>query len=167
MREVMRYEAVVLPIDTSVARAAAVLAGTTRAQAQRLYPVVDGAGALVGVATRNDIDAAAGDGAKSARLRRARGPGGRLRGRAAARRDPSHGRDRPHAPAGRRSRRAPPKLVGLVTLKEALKARVRHLEEEGRRERVLPLSVMIPFARFRGRSTPAVADKPAPDREAV
>jgi len=63
-------------------------------------------------------------------------------------------------------RAVPPKLVGLVTLKEALKARLRHLEEEGRRERVLPLSVLIPFARFRGRGV-AAADKPQPDRKAV
>ena len=55
---------------------------------------------------------------------------------------------------------------GLVTFKEALKARLRHLEEEGRRERVLPLSVMIPFARFR-RGAGWPADKPQPDRQAV
>jgi CBS-domain-containing membrane protein len=36
------------------------------------------------------------------------------------------------------------KLVGRVTLRDMLKARVRHLEEEGRRERVLPLSLMVP-----------------------
>ena len=35
----------------------------------------------------------------------------------------------------------------LHDLKEALKARMRHLEEEQRRETVLPLSVVIPFAR--------------------
>ena len=62
-------------------------------------------------------------------------------------------------------RSEPPQLVGLVTLKEALTARVRHLEEEGRRERVLPLRAMIPFPRFRGSG--AAADKPKPDRKAV
>ena len=166
VREVMRHEAVVLPIDTSVARAAMLLTGTTRAQAQRLYPVVDGDGALVGVATRNDIEAAAGDGAKPL--------GSVVRGvpvvaygdeplRAAVHRMAETGLTR--LPVVDRS--LPPKLVGLVTLKEALKARLRHLEEEGRRERVLPLSVMIPFARFRRRSAPAAVDKPAPDREAV
>jgi CIC family chloride channel protein len=164
VREVMRHEAVVLPVDTSVTRAAAVLAGTTRAQAQRLYPVVDGAGALVGVLTRNDIEAAAGDGDRPlARI---------VRGspvvaheseplRAAVHRMAETGLTR--LPVVDRSE--PPKLVGLVTLKEALKARVRHLEEEGRRERVLPLSVLIPFARFRRRATPA--DKPEPDRKAI
>ena len=58
----------------------------------------------------------------------------------------------------------PPRLVGLVTLKEALTARVRHLEEEGLRERVLPLRAMLPFPRFRARHAD---DKPEPDREAV
>jgi CIC family chloride channel protein len=38
----------------------------------------------------------------------------------------------------------PRKLVGRVTLRDMLKARVRHLEEEQRRERVLPLSLMVP-----------------------
>ncbi len=36
------------------------------------------------------------------------------------------------------------KLVGRVTLRDMLKARVRHLEEEQRRERVLPLSLVVP-----------------------
>jgi H+/Cl- antiporter ClcA len=41
-----------------------------------------------------------------------------------------------------------PRIVGLITLADVLKARVRHLEEEQRRERVLPLAEIIPFARF-------------------
>jgi chloride channel protein, CIC family len=162
VREVMRHEVVVLPIDTSVARAAALLGATTRAQAQRLYPVVGAGGALVGVVTRKDIEAAT-DGARPL--------GSVLRGlpavahldeplRAAIHRMAETGFTRlpvvDHAD--------PPRLVGLVTLKEVLKARVRHLEEEGRRERVLPLSVIIPFARFRRRPEAA---KPEPDRKAV
>ena len=35
-------------------------------------------------------------------------------------------------------------LLGRVTLQDTLKARVRHLEEEGRRERILPLSLVVP-----------------------
>ena len=38
----------------------------------------------------------------------------------------------------------PRKLVGRITLRDMLKARVRHLEEEQRRERVLPLSLIVP-----------------------
>jgi chloride channel protein, CIC family len=41
--------------------------------------------------------------------------------------------------------------VGLITLADVLKARVRHLEEEQRRERVLPLAQIIPFALRRAR----------------
>jgi chloride channel protein, CIC family len=115
------------------------------------------------VATHNDIEAAAGDGARPL--------ASVLRGtpvvahqneplRAAVHRMAETGLTR--LPVVDRSE--PPKLVGLVTLKEALKARLRHLEEEGRRERVLPLSVLIPFARFRRRD---VVDKPQPDRKAV
>jgi CBS domain-containing protein len=38
----------------------------------------------------------------------------------------------------------PRKLAGWVTLRDMLKARSRHIEEERRRERVLPLSLMVP-----------------------
>jgi H+/Cl- antiporter ClcA/CBS domain-containing protein len=36
------------------------------------------------------------------------------------------------------------KIVGELTLEDSLKARVRHLEEEQRRERVIPLNVVLP-----------------------
>jgi chloride channel protein, CIC family len=35
-------------------------------------------------------------------------------------------------------------LVGLIALRDLLKARVRHLEEERRRERILPISLIVP-----------------------
>jgi CBS domain-containing protein len=38
----------------------------------------------------------------------------------------------------------PRKLVGRIALRDVLKARVRHLEEERRRERMLPLSLIVP-----------------------
>jgi hypothetical protein len=38
-------------------------------------------------------------------------------------------------------------VLGTVTLEDMLKARVRHLEEERRRERVLPLRAVFPFVR--------------------
>jgi H+/Cl- antiporter ClcA/CBS domain-containing protein len=164
VREVMRHEAVVLPIEASAARAAALVAGTARAQAQRLYPVVDGGGVLVGVATRNDIESAAVDETKP------------LADVVRALPVVAHG-DEPLRVVVHRmaetgltrlpvvERAAQPKLVGLVTLKEALKARVRHLEEERRRERVLPLSFVIPFARFRSRRTEG--DERRTDRDAL
>ena len=44
------------------------------------------------------------------------------------------------------TRASPRKLVGLITLAHTLKARQRHAEEEGRRERVLRLEVLLPAA---------------------
>jgi predicted transcriptional regulator len=41
-------------------------------------------------------------------------------------------------------RASPHKLLGRITLQNTLKARVRHLEEETRRERPLPLSLVVP-----------------------
>jgi CBS domain-containing protein len=38
----------------------------------------------------------------------------------------------------------PREIVGEITLADTLKARVRHLEEEQRRERVLPLEAILP-----------------------
>ena len=57
------------------------------------------------------------------------------------------------------------RLLGLVTLDDMLKARVRHLEEERRRERVLPLRLLVPFGRFGGGrrrdpTTPAPVEAP-------
>ena len=57
------------------------------------------------------------------------------------------------------------RLLGLVTLDDMLKARVRHLEEERRRERVLPLRLLVPFGRFGGgrrreAATPAPVESP-------
>lgn len=46
-------------------------------------------------------------------------------------------------------------IVGEITLEDTLKARIRHLEEEERRERVLPLTAVIPaWLRRRSSSSP-------------
>jgi CBS domain-containing protein len=145
VREVMRPEVVVLRGDTSLIDATALLASTARARAQRLYPVTDGGGDLIGVATRGDIEASAAAGAPLASIARtpilafADEPV-----RAAIHRMAANGLSR--LPVTDRS--TPPRLVGLITLKDALKARARHLEEEERRERVLPLGAIIPLARL-------------------
>ena len=41
-------------------------------------------------------------------------------------------------------RNNPRRLLGNITLRDMLKARVRHLEEEQRRERVLPIHLIVP-----------------------
>jgi CIC family chloride channel protein len=47
---------------------------------------------------------------------------------------------------------APPLVLGLITLADVLKARVRHVDEEQRRERVLPLAGLVPFGRLLARA---------------
>lgn len=39
----------------------------------------------------------------------------------------------------------PTEIVGEITLEDTLKARVRHMEEEGRKERILPLTTVLPM----------------------
>ena len=48
-------------------------------------------------------------------------------------------------------------IVGEITLEDTLKARVRHLEEEERRERVLPLTAVIPA--WLRRRMPSMSDR--------
>jgi CBS domain-containing protein len=62
-------------------------------------------------------------------------------------------------------------LPGCVSLHDVLKARLRHLEEERRRERASPLELLIPFARFaldRSKGLPVLppTGAGAPDRRA-
>ncbi|HEY7373182.1 MAG TPA: chloride channel protein [Polyangia bacterium] len=145
VREVMRPEVVVLPGDTPITGAPDLLSSTARARAQGLYPITDARGALIGVATRADIEAAGASAAPLATI--ARSPVvARVDEpvRAAIHRMAEMGIAR--LPVLDRSE--PPALVGLITLREALKARARHLEEERRRERVLPVNVIIPLARL-------------------
>ena len=153
VREVMRPEVVVLPGEMPIAAAAELTLATVRARAQGLYPVTNGRGDLVGVASRSDIEAGSASSAPMTAIaprRSSRGPTSRCR--AAIHRMAESGVSR--LPVVDRSE--PPALVGLITLKDALKARTRHLEEERRRERVLPLGAIIPIARlFPARSAPS------------
>jgi hypothetical protein len=52
----------------------------------------------------------------------------------------------------------PQKVLGLVSLKDLLKARVRRLEEEHRRERVLPIRLVLPWGRVARRTSSAPQD---------
>ena len=156
VREVMRPEVVVLPRRRCRSRAAAELTlATARARRSGLYPVTDGRG---GAGRRRDPRRTS---RRPAARRRAAG------GDRAARRS-SRCADEPLRAAIHRmaesgvsrlpvvDRAEPPALVGLITLKDVLKARARHLEEERRRERVLPLGAIIPIARlFPARSAPS------------
>jgi CBS domain-containing protein len=151
-QEVMQTEVVVIQADASLEEATSVLSSTPAGEDECLFPTLDATGRLVGVLTRRDLETAARDRAfpggpgalsnllrKSAVTVRADEPL-----RMVVHRMAETGRTRlPVVDAGNPSR-----LVGLITLKDLLKARTRHLEEERRRERVIPLGALVPFARF-------------------
>jgi H+/Cl- antiporter ClcA len=156
-REVMQTDVVALPSDATLASAVSVLGETPAARSECLFPTLDDAGALAGVVTRRDLEQAAraaGDGAVT--------PAGWLGTIARTEIVTAHA-DEPlrvvvhrMAETGRTrlpvvDAADPRRLVGLLTLKDLLKARGRHIHEERRRERVLPLSAIIPFARFLAR----------------
>jgi CBS domain-containing protein len=156
VREVMRTGIVVLPSEASLVEARAAAAASSESGVQRLFPAVDLRGALVGVVTRRDLDA-------TARENRDEAPGNGslgsvIRGLAVTARADEPLRAVVHrmAETGRtclpviegRKGHENVRLLGLVTLKDMLKARVRHLEEERRRERVLSLGAVIPFGRL-------------------
>jgi CBS domain-containing protein len=144
VREVIGSEIPAIPASLSRDQIVASLGGKHRGH--RLFAVVDEAGAMLGVVTRRDMaqwalqppEEEAHSLASIARKAVTAFPDEPLRdvvnrmaetGRTVL---PVVNRDDPH------------RLVGLVALRDLLKARVRHLEEERRRERVLPISLIVP-----------------------
>jgi CIC family chloride channel protein len=171
VREVMRTGVRILPAALTRAHAASALA--SHEPTRRLFCVVDGGDELVGVVTMAELEAWAngprpsadpapqseatlGDIARKPVVAREGEPL-----RVTVHRMAESGRTRLPVVADENRR----KLVGEITLEDMLKARVRHLEEEQRRERVLPLSVMVPRW-LRGGAAPIVRahQAGAPDR---
>ena len=116
----------------------------TRPRGQWLYPVVDSGGSLLGVATQKDLRKFAAEAAQGALLRDCMRkepavayPGEPLS--SVVYRMAETGLTRFPVIDSGKSR----KLVGIVSLQDLLRARVRNLEEERRRERVL--RVRLPF----------------------
>ena len=121
-REVMRTGIVALPADAKWPEVATALASRRPADRpdrpgpllgrhdQRLFPIVDANRRLAGVVTRSRvrdwIEHAKQHGGRAVGRHRARGPGGRVRRRAAARPGLSDGRNRRHAPAGDQAARS-------------------------------------------------------------
>src|SRR5579864_8733940 len=144
VREVMRSDVVVLPSEMTL-QALGEAIKTERYQAERLLPMVDSRDRLVGVLTHGDVAKALKDhAAESDRL-----PIYKL-----ARTNPIEAHpDEPlrmvvhrmaetgltRMPVAKET--TPRELEGIISLDDLLKARVRYLEEEQRRERVLPLSL--------------------------
>jgi CBS domain-containing protein len=149
--DVMRSDIVALAADDSLAAAIALIeAGpdhhARHDRSQQLYPVLDREANLVSAATFTELAAWARDPAKLAQ------PLGRLATtrpltistgetlRTAVARMATHGVTRLVAvnPANARH------VVGKIALHDLLKARVRHLEDEQRRERILPFEYLLP-----------------------
>jgi CIC family chloride channel protein len=143
-REIMATDVAAVPATLQRRDLSAAIHGERRAQS--IFAVVDAGGELVGVVTRWILEQWAetpGDGA---------GPSLAAIAHAAVTAYP----DEPlrvvinrMAETGLTSlpvvqRANPRQLVGNITLRDMLKARVRHIEEEQRRERVLPLSLIVP-----------------------
>jgi H+/Cl- antiporter ClcA len=147
-REVM-HSVAALPVDAPLERLAAPVRVDALGGPQRLYPVVAADGGLVGVVTRYDLHALTSGppGDPAARLDTilrttptVAYPDEPLR--IVAHRMAETGLT--HFPVVERgeSRR----LLGMVSLESLLEARVRNLESERRRERVMRLRVLFPFS---------------------
>ena len=146
VREVMRSKVVVLPAASTLQEFQQALRSDHR-QSQRLLPVVDKEGLLVGVVTRGDIYKRVKEQGETALQR----PLGELVRTEFVQTFP----DEPlravvYIMAERGITRMPVvdritrKFLGLVALDDLLKARARHLEEERRREQVLNLRFFLP-----------------------
>jgi CBS domain-containing protein len=152
VREVMRTNVVVLPATLTRAELLASLEGEH--QVRPLFYVVDAAKKLVGVVTRSHLESwmvgrppdsgtsldapippTLGEVAREAVVADADEPLSKAISRMAQ-------TGRTWLPVVAHG--DPREIVGEITLDDTLKARVKHLEEEERRERVLPLEAMLP-----------------------
>ena len=156
-REVMRTKVAVLPAASSLREFQKAL--TDHRQSQRLLPVVDASGVLVGVLTRGDLHKRVEQEGYAA-LRRQLCELVRRETVEAFPDEPL--RSVVHRMAEKQITRMPVverdtrKFLGLVSLDDLLKARVRHLEEERRREQVLNLRFFQPKREAREQTeTPA------------
>ncbi len=149
VREVMRTNVVVLPA-TATAGEILPKINVDHRQMQRLLPVVDAEGKLVGVLTRKDIRERVeleGDSALQRPLREL------VRTNTVETNPDEILRVVVYRMAEKSVTRLPvverfsQKFLGLVSLDDLLKARARHLEEERRRERTLNLKFLTPGKR--------------------
>jgi chloride channel protein, CIC family len=159
VREVMRTKVVVLSSTSTVGEMQQSLR-TDHRQTQRLLPVVNGDGRLVGVLTRGDICERI---EQEGNILLQRTIGELVRKDTVAAYPDEPLRVVVYRMAERGFTRMPvvgrgsEKFLGLVSLNDLLKARGRHLEEESRRERTLKLRFLLPGGRVvRETERPAV-----------
>jgi CBS domain-containing protein len=149
VREVMRTNIVALPASIAVQELAQTLNGDNSRRRQRLYPVVAPGEHLIGVVTGNDLQ-------QLLRVQAAENNGRQLAEVMQSHPVVAHP-DEPLRVVVYRmaetgftqlpvvARHDPHKLMGIVSLSDLLKARAHHLEEEQRRERVLPMRLLLPL----------------------
>jgi CIC family chloride channel protein len=142
-RDAMTTELVALPADDTVAEALAEMTTPRNETSQHLYPILDAEANIVGTITYHDLLAYAGD--PAAKLGQLADPMPKTvfsneTLRTAVERMAESGATRLLVvnPAD------PRKLVGKLALHHILKARSKHLDEERRRERVLPWEYLLP-----------------------
>jgi CIC family chloride channel protein len=140
-RDAMNSDIVIWPPDTRVRDVLPQLDEHRDDRSQHLFPVCDAEGNVVGAFTRNDLRRHDGDSMLADVVNRE--PHSVLSNetlRTAVQRMAEHGVTRLLVvnPSDRR------KLVGKLALHDVLKARVRHLHDERRRERILPWEYMLP-----------------------
>jgi H+/Cl- antiporter ClcA/CBS domain-containing protein len=158
VRDVMRSDIVVLPADEPLREALALVEPERHERSQHLYPILDGDASLVGAATFAELSAWAKDPARLARPLReiatARPPtiltNATLRSAVAQMAERGVTRLLAVNPANARH------VVGKIALHDLLKARARHLEDEQRRERILPFEYLLPTWLRPGRPAPRV-----------
>jgi CIC family chloride channel protein len=146
VRDVMNTDLVVLAAGGSLREALALVTPDRHERSQHLYPILDGEANLVAGATFAELSAWAGDPDKLARplgdLATTMPPtidaGETLRAAVAHMAERGATRLVAVNPANRRH------VVGKIALHDLLKARARHLEDERRRERILPFEYLLP-----------------------
>lgn len=147
VREVMRTNVVALPASSTIAEVQRSLRSDHR-QAQRLLPVIDSGGQLVGVLTRGNIRNLPGRDENDSRTLR---EVARQEMSAAYPDEPLRAVVYRMAESGFTRmpvvERESDRFLGLVSLGDLLKARARHLEEERRRERPIKLRFFLPGGR--------------------
>jgi len=162
VRDVMNSDIVVLSADASLGTAIELVSPNRHERSQHLYPILDGDANLVAAATFAELSAWASDPDKRARPLREIATttpptiyaSDTLRSAVARMAESGVTRLLAVNPANQRH------VVGKVALHDLLKARARHLEDERRRERILPFEYLLPpFLRPARPAVPVVRDE--------
>jgi H+/Cl- antiporter ClcA len=146
VRDVMQADIVVLSADASLPTALALIEPNRHERSQHLYPILDDNANLVAAATFAELTAWASDPQRRARP---------LRDLATTTPPTIYVNETLRSAVARMAERGvtrllavnpanPRHVVGKIALHDLLKARARHIEDEERRERILPFEYLLP-----------------------